>query len=406
MSQTCVIVGAGHAAAQLAPTLRHEGWDGRIIVIGDDSCIPYHRPPLSKALLAGEKTLDDIYIRPARVYEKDNIEFMLNTRVLSIDRTNRQLVLDNGELLPYDKLALTTGSRVRRIEVPGVELGGIYYLRDYRDAQRIRAGISAGGRVVIVGGGYIGLEAASVLRKKGMNVTVVEMMDRILQRVTAPQISDFFSRIHGEEGVNIICRTVVESFAGEKHVEQVICNDGKHYDADLVIVGIGILPNLELAESAGLDVSNGIVVDENCRTTDPDIVAAGDCTFHYNKIYDRWLRLESVQNAAEQSRSAAAAICGHDKPYYSLPWFWSDQFDLKLQMAGLSEGYDDVVTRGDRNSSRSFAAFYFRDNFVIAVDAVNKPPEFMLGKKLITDRIVVDKNRLADENVPMKDFLS
>ena len=405
MSRTCIIVGAGHAAASLATTLRQEGWEGRIVVIGEEGCIPYHRPPLSKAYLAGEKTLEEIYLRPVSVFEKAGIEFMINTRVEQIDRAAGQVKLNNGQALAYDKLALTTGSRARKVSLPGSDLDGVYYLRNIADADRIRARIKPGSRAVIVGGGYIGLETAAVLTQLGMKVTVVEMLDRVLQRVTAPEVSAFYTRIHTEEGVNIICGAGVEGFQGNGTVQQVVCSNGETFNTNLVIIGVGIIPNVELAESAGLATDDGIVVDEYARTSDADVFAAGDCTRHYNRIYDRRLRLESVQNATDQSRSAAATICGNDKPYDTLPWFWSDQYDLKLQIAGLSQGYSDILIRGDMNHGRSFAAFYFREDRVIAVDAVNMPPEFMIGKKIITEGVEVDKERLVDTSVHIRELV-
>jgi 3-phenylpropionate/trans-cinnamate dioxygenase ferredoxin reductase subunit len=405
MNQTCIIVGAGHAAVSLATTLRQEHWEGRIVVIGEEGYLPYHRPPLSKAYLAGAKTLEEIYLRPAAVFEKAGIEFLVNSRVEAIDRDHKRVTLNNGQSLAYDKLALTTGSRVRRIALPGVELDGVCYLRQLKDADSIRSRIEAGHRAVIVGGGYIGLETAAVLVQLGMKVMVIEMMDRILQRVTAPEVSAFYNRVHTEEGVDIVCNTGVQALQGNDCVSEVVCNNGEIYGADLVIIGVGIVPNLELAASAGLEVKDGIVVDEYTRSSDPDIVAAGDCTWHYNRLYDRWLRLESVQNATDQSRAAAATLCGQEQPYATLPWFWSDQFDLKLQIAGLSQGYTGIVIRGDKDRSRSFAAFYFKDDRVIAVDAVNMPPEFMIGKKMITEGIVVDKQQLMDASVHIREMV-
>lgn len=406
MSETCVIIGASHAAAQLAPTLRQEGWQGRIIIVGDEPYIPYHRPPLSKTFLSGEKSLEDINIRPPIIYEKAEIQFMLNTRVESIDRANKKLSLDSGETLEYNKLALTTGSRVRKVDLPGIDLEGVYYLRDVNDVEKIKAHVEAGKKAVIVGGGYIGLETAAVLRQSGMEVSVLEMMERVLQRVTAPEVSAFYDRIHSEEGVNIYCGVGVSAIEGETKVSKVICSDGSEYAADLVVVGVGIVPNVELAEAAGLEVNNGIVVDEFARTSDADIVAAGDCTMHHNALYDRDIRLESVQNATDQARVAALTLCGKEKAYAALPWFWSDQYDLKLQIAGLSQGYDEVIVRGDRENSRSFAAFYLKDGVVISVDAVNKPPEFMLGKRLINGKVKVDKTKLADNSVSMKELIA
>jgi len=405
MTQTCVVIGASHAAAAFVTGLRQDGWEGRIKVIGDEPYIPYHRPPLSKALLAGETTLEEIYIRPEEVYKKAGVEFVLNTRAEAIDPANRKVVLGKGDPVSYDKLALTVGSRVRRLDLPGHDRQGIFYLRDYNDVQQIKPCIREGKNAVIIGGGYIGLEAAAVLRKSGMNVTVLETLDRVLERVTAPEVSAFYERVHGEEGVHIHCGASAAGFEGKKSVQRVLCTDGGSYDADLVIIGVGIVPNTELAQTAGLKTDNGIVVDEYTKTSDPDIVSAGDCTCHYNAIYDRWVRLESVQNANDQGRVAASTVAGREKPYNALPWFWSDQYDLKLQIAGLSQGYDEVIIRGDRTGSRSFAAFYLRQDRVIAVDSVNRAPEFMTGKRLITGKIPVDRDKLSDPSVKVKDLI-
>ena len=406
MSENCIVVGASHAAAQLVTTLRESEWEGDILVIGDEHHAPYHRPPLSKAYLAGEKKIEDILIRPGEVYRNMDVAFRLDTHVDAIDRDNHRLVLDNGEFVPYDKLALTTGSRVRRMNnMPGITLSGIYYLRDTADVDLIRADLRPGCEVVIIGGGYIGLEAAAVLRKLGMNVTVLEMMDRVLQRVTAPQMSRFFTRVHEEEGVHILCGTGVTGFEGESRVEHVVCSDGQRLSAHIVIVGIGIVPNVELAQKAGLEVDNGIVVDGHARTADEDIYAAGDCTSHFNRHYDRRVRLECVQNATDQARVAALNLCGRETEYDALPWFWSDQYDLKLQIAGLSQGYDDVVVRGDVEQGRSCSAVYLRQGEVICVDAVNRPAEFMAGKRLIAARARPARDRLEDESAPLRDLI-
>lgn len=405
MSENFIIAGASHAASMLAPTLRQQGWQGRIIVIGAEASIPYHRPPLSKDYLAGEKTLDEILIRPAKVYEKSEVEFILNTSVESIHRDNRTVRLSTNEILPYDKLALTVGSKVRKVNLPGVDLTGVFYLRDLRDVERITSYINPGANAVIVGGGYIGLETAAVLNKKGMNVTVLEMMERVLQRVTAPVVSGFYTRIHGEEGVSIRCGVGVSGFRGNGRVAKVLCSDGSEFAADLVIIGVGILPNTALAEAAGLEVDNGIVVNGRAQTSDPDIFAAGDCTNHHNPIYDRRIRLESVQNATDQSRVAAGAACGKEVSYNAVPWFWSEQYDLMLQIAGLSQGYDEIITRGDPDNSRSFAAFYLKSGRVIAVDAINKPQEFMATKKLVALKQEIDRVKLADADVPVKELL-
>jgi 3-phenylpropionate/trans-cinnamate dioxygenase ferredoxin reductase subunit len=406
MNQTCVVIGASHAAASFVTGLRQDGWEGKIQVIGDEPYIPYHRPPLSKALLAGEKNLEDIFIRPEEVYLKADVEFLLGVKAKEIDVNNHQIVLANTKKIHYDKLALTVGSRVRKISMPGDDLLGVCYLRDYNDVLQIKSFVKQGGKAVIIGGGYIGLEAAAVLNKLGMHVTVLEMMGRVLERVTAPEISEFYTRIHTEEGVDIRCEIGATGFEGNDKVTRVLCNDGSSFDADLVIIGIGIIPNIELAQDAGLKIENGIVVDEFAKTSNPDIVSAGDCTSHYNAIYDRWIRLESVQNASDQARIAASTIAGKEKSYNALPWFWSDQYDVKLQIAGLSQGYDEIIIRGDRTVNRSFAAFYLKDGIIIAVDALNKAPEFMMGKRLIIDKVVVDKNKLADDKVNIRELAS
>jgi 3-phenylpropionate/trans-cinnamate dioxygenase ferredoxin reductase subunit len=271
---------------------------------------------------------------------------------------------------------------------------------------QIRQLATKGRKAVVIGGGYIGLETSAVLKRLGMEVTILEAASRILERVTTPEISAFYTRIHIEEGVEIHTDAVARSIEGATAVKRVVCSDGQVHEADLVIIGIGIMPATELAEAAGLKVDNGIVVDEYARTSDPDILAAGDCTSHYNPIYQRNIRLESVQNATDQATVAANTICGNLQAYDALPWFWSDQYDIELQIAGLSEGFDQAIMRGDMESSRSFAVFYLKSGQVLAVDAVSKPMEFMIGKRLITRRIRVDQAKLSDETVPMKEILN
>ncbi|MEY8247456.1 MAG: FAD-dependent oxidoreductase [Bermanella sp.] len=405
MSQTCIIIGASHAAAQLAPSLRQEGWEGKIIVLGDEAYLPYHRPPLSKDFMANDKNAEELLIRPQTAYDKFNIEFKLGVRAETINRDHKTVTLESGEVLNYDKLAICTGSRVRTVSLPGVELDGIHYLRDIADVEGIKEDVAPGKSAVIVGGGYIGLETAAALRKQGMQVTILEMAPRVLARVTAPEISEFYTRVHTDEGVIIKTGIAVAGFEGDKHVERVVCADGSQFDADLVVIGVGIVPNIELAEAAGLEIENGIVVDEYARTNDPDIVSAGDCTYHPNSIYGIRLRLESVPNASDQAKSAAASICGKDKLYSSLPWFWSDQYDLKLQIAGLSQGYDQLVVRGDKDNGRSFTAFYLKEGKLISADCVNSPQEFMVSKRLILAGKVLDPAKLADTEVAPKDLL-
>lgn len=404
MSNRCIIVGASHAAAQLAPALRLAGWQGEILIVGDESYLPYHRPPLSKAFLLGARSVEDLLIRPAEFYKKNDVAFRKG-RVAVINRDAKILTLESGETLSYAKLALCTGSRVRKLSIPGVELKGVHYLRNIQDVEGMKCDVVEGKHALIVGGGYIGLETASVLRKLGMHVTVLEMAPRILQRVAAPELSEFYARIHREEGVDIHTNVSVSSIVGDTKVNGVFCSNGAEYPADLVVIGVGILPNVELAETAGLAVENGILVDAHCMTNDSDIAAAGDCTNFYNELYGVRLRLESVPNANEQGKIAAASLCGIRKNYNSLPWFWSDQYDLKLQIAGLSQGYDQVFIRGDIAQSRSFAAFYFKQGKLIAADCVNRPQEFMLSKKLISLGGEISPDKLIDESLPVKSLL-
>lgn len=404
MPQTCIIIGASHAAAQLVFSLRQEGWQGKITVIGDEASLPYQHPPLSKTFLRGDKAANEIFIRPQAFYEKHNIDFKLDTRVESIQRASKSVILSSGEILKYDKLALCTGSRPRQITLPGSELSGVHYLRTLRDGEGIKSDMASAKEAVIVGGGYIGLETAASLTTMGIKVTVVEMASRVLARVTAPVMAEFYTRMHQEEGVVIKTEVTVSAFEGKGKIERVICTDGSHLNTDLVVIGVGIIPNIELAEVAGLDVDNGILVDEFARTNDPDIVAAGDCTNHPNALYGQHLRLESVPNALEQPKSAAASICGKEKAYNALPWFWSDQYDLKLKIAGLSQGHDQVVIRGDKNNSRSFVAFYLKSGKLIAADCVNRPREFLVCKRLIASGSAIDVARLKDENTSPEDF--
>ncbi len=401
----CIIIGASHAGGQLAVSLRQSGWEGRILAIGSEPYLPYNRPPLSKTFLSGEKHIEDLLIRPEDQYEKVGIEFLLGQEVSEINRKAKKVTLTHGEVIAYDKLALTTGASVRKLNLPGSDLRGVLYLRDISDVEQIQQFIGAGKKAVIIGGGYIGLETAAMLKKLDLDVTIFEASDRILNRVTAPDVSAFFTRVHSEEGVTIKTGVNVTGFGGEDRVSEVQCADGTVFPADLVVIGIGVIPNTALAEAAGLEVRNGINVNEHCLTNDEDIAAAGDCTNFYQPHYEREIRLESVQNAMDQAKVAAAALCGNLNQYNALPWFWSDQFDLKLQIAGLSEYFDEVVLRGNPAEGRKFSAFYFRDGRMIAVDAVNSPQEFMLGKQIISKQLEVDRNRLSDPAVAMKELM-
>ncbi|MCG8312455.1 MAG: FAD-dependent oxidoreductase [Pseudomonadales bacterium] len=404
-NQTCVIIGASHAGASLATAVRKEGWEGKIVVLGDESAMPYHRPPLSKALLNGEKQANEIDIFKATVYEKANVEFQLGVHVESLDRSAKELTLTSGDKISYDKLALCTGARVRKLPIPGAELAGVHYLRTLDDALAIKAEVKEGNKAVIVGGGYIGLETAASLRKLGMEVTVLEMMNRVLERVTAPELSDYYTQLHESHGVKIITEAQAQEIKGDGKAQQVVCNNDLTLDADMVIIGIGVIPNTELAEQAGLAVDNGVVVNELAATEDPDIVAAGDCTNHPNDLLGFNLRLESVPNATEQARTAAASICGNAKPYHSMPWFWSDQYDIKLQISGFNKGYDRVVLRGEP-SSNSFVAWYLKGSEILAADCINASKEFMQAKKIIAQKLPLTEAQLADASNDLKTLVA
>jgi 3-phenylpropionate/trans-cinnamate dioxygenase ferredoxin reductase subunit len=389
-----LIVGASHAGAQLAASLRQEGWTGEIVLIGDESALPYQRPPLSKAYLAGKCTVDELAIRNAEFYTKQRIQ-LLDATVEAIDRSAGHLSLNTGDALPYDKLALCTGARPRRLPTPGADLAGVFYLRTAADVEMIREATSPGSRAVIVGGGYIGLETAASLRALGLEVTVIEATERVLERVTAPEVSAFFDRIHREEGVNIRTGALVKALSGDGRIREVILAGGESIPADLVIVGIGVEPNTELAAAAGLVVDNGVVIDDQARTSDPAIVAAGDCASHDMARYGRRIRLESVPSAAEQAKVAAATVCGKSKKISALPWFWSDQYDLKLQIAGLNTGYDEVILSGDPTRDRDFTCFYLRAGELIAADCINRPRDFMVSKRIITQQLPIDRSELV-----------
>ena len=396
-----VIIGASHAAAQLSVSLRQEGWKGEIVMIGDEPHLPYHRPPLSKTFLSGDKSIQDLLIRPAEFYAKQQIDF-LHGPVVAIDRERKMLTLADGSQMSYAKLAICTGARVRKLEIDGGELKGVHYVRNAADITAIQEQIKSAKHAVMIGGGYIGLETAASLRKLGIQVSLLETSSRILQRVTAPELSEFYTRLHQAHGVKIYNHITVERILGTIQVEGVLCADGTMIPADFVIVGIGVQPNIELAQIAGIDVENGIVIDSYGQTNDLNIVAAGDCTSHFNSHYQRQLRLESVPNANELAKIAAATLCGKFKAYNAIPWFWSNQYDIKLQIVGLNHGYDQLVIRGDIQGGNSFAAFYFKEKKLIAADCINCPLEFMISKKIITDNIQINPLYFADDSIDLK----
>jgi len=404
VAQKVVIAGAGHAAGQVVATLRQKQFDGDIVLIGEERWLPYQRPPLSKKYLAGELPAERLHFKPPDFYEDPAVEVRLNTEISAVHCVDHNIETASGDRVDYDKLVLALGSRARPLNVEGNNLGGVHYLRTIDDVDRIRRDLVVAGDVVIVGAGYIGLEVAAVACQLGHNVTVLEMADRVMSRVVSPVVSDFYQAQHVQHGVELLLSTGLEAIVGNDKVQAVKTSDGRTLAADIVIVGIGILPNTELAATAGLDVDNGIVVDNRCQTSDADIFAVGDCTVHPNSIYGRRLRLESVHNALEQAKTAAANICGEDAAYAQVPWFWSDQYDLKLQIAGISDGYDDVVVRGDPQAG-SFSCLYLRAGRLIACDAINAPRDFVQSKALIAERMTIDPRRLGDSGTQLKDLV-
>ena len=397
-----VIIGCGQAGGQAAASLRQEKYEGPITMIGQEPYIPYQRPPLSKQYLSGEQEKEKLSLRQESFYSEKEINLKLETSVLSLDPDKRELQLENGETVTYDKLLVATGGRPRKLEVDGHTLKGIHYLRNIDDVDAIKTQMNTSQNLVIVGGGYIGLEVASVAIKRGLTVSVLEMESRILERVTTEEMSAFYHQLHTDEGVNILTSTQAKAFKGSETVESVVCGDHE-IPADLVIVGIGILPNTEMAEAAGLETNNGLVVDEHCRTSNEHIFAAGDCTNHPNPILNRRLRLESVPNAMEQGRVAASNMLGGSKSYASMPWFWSDQYEHKLQMVGFSKDSDQSIVRGDMES-KSFTVFYLKDDSIIAADSVNNPKEFMASKQLVGKKASIEA--LADTSIELKTLIN
>lgn len=406
--ESIIIVGGGQAGGACAMELRKKGYEGKVTIITDEGFIPYKRPPLSKTYLSGEAKLESLYVMQPAKLEAANIDCLTNTRVESIDREAKTVALSSGETLAYDKLVLATGSRARDLPVAGADRPNVFPLRSIVDVDAIRERCEAGKKIVIIGGGFIGLEVAAVAQKMDMQVTVLEGLDRVLARVTAPQTSDFFEKVHRDAGVDLRTGATVTALEGpEKNngeVSHVVLGNGERVEADLVVIGIGIVPNIELAEAAGLEVDNGIVVNEHTKTSDENIYAAGDCCNHPSPFFGRRLRLESVQNAMDQARVVAVNLLGEKTVYDALPWFWSDQYDLKLQMVGLSQDYDEAVVRGNPEE-RNFSVFYLQEGRLIAVDTVSRPKDFMLAKKLVAERVQPNAAQLADDSVELKSLL-
>ncbi len=404
-NKVCVIIGASHAGVNFAFALRTEGWEGDIVLIDADATLPYHRPPLSKAYLASDGGITQNLLKSADSYQKEGISLRLGVWAESINRADKKVHLNDGSAQVYDKLVLATGASPIIPPIPGIDTASnLFSLRTAEDVTNIRKAMNASEskRVIVIGGGYIGLETAASLKKLGAAVTVLEREERVLSRVTAPEISQFFTNLHTQHGVEIFADKNVVSIETENGLNTIICSDDSRFNADIIVVGAGIRVNTSLAVAAGLAVENGIKVNDKAETSDEDIYAIGDCTFHHNPHYNRFIRLESVQNAVDQAKVAAAAIAGKETTYDTIPWFWSDQYDVKLQMVGLSEGYNRILVRKEAGEDTKFSVWYFKDDELLAVDAVNSAKAYVIGTKFIREGKKVDTSKLVDPSASLK----
>ena len=405
--QHVTIIGAGHAAGQLVSSLRSGGFTGGIRLIGEEPHLPYQRPPLSKKFLAGEANIDAVTLLPREVYDKESVELLLGARVESIDRPAHKLQLADGRSFDYDALVLATGTRARQLPVPGAGLSGVHVLRGVDDSLALKAALIAGKRLVVIGGGYVGLEAAATAAKLGVHVAVIEAMPRLMARVASPELAAHMLAVHTANGVDVRLATAVKALRGSGRigVDAVVVENGDPVPADIVLVGIGAIPNVELAAAAGLAVANGIVVDEFMRTSDESILAIGDCANHLSRFTGGRLRLESVQGAVDQAVTAAKTLTGKMEPYGAVPWFWSDQYDERLQMAGVP-GPDDTTVVRRYADPRQFAIWRTRDGRLTAVEAANSSKDYMAGRRLIESGAPVSPERLADPAVGAKQLLA
>ncbi len=399
-----VVIGAGHAAGNFGHELRQQGWDGDVVIVGEQNYPPYQHPPLSKKLLAGEVPVDEIFLYGDQAYRELDIELRLGTRAVDVDTRASTVALSTGDQLDYDYLVFATGARSRKPDVPGADLKGIHYLRSIDDALCLHGDLKKGGHLVVVGGGYIGMEVAAVARQLGMAVTVLEFADRVMSRVVAAPVAQFLERLHAGHGVDVRTGVRVEGFVGSDTVQAVATSVG-NVPCDVVVVGVGVCPETSLAEGCGIHVDDGIVVDEYTRTNIESIFAMGDCTRHPSPLYGTDLRLECVQNAVDQSAATAKAIAGASVAYDTVPWFWSEQYDTLLQIAGISSGFDNIVLRGSPGDG-PFSVFYLRDGVVIAVDAINSARAFMVGKTLIRRRARLAPEAIADLGNSEKSLLA
>lgn len=399
-----VIIGAGQSAIQCINSLKKEGYAGSITMIGEEEHLPYQRPPLSKGFLEDSVNKERLYFKKLDFFTENKIQLKLGTSANKVDLENKLVFLSDDTHLSFDKLVFATGSRVRKLDFPGSNLSSIHYLRGLDDAESIKNDLERSKEVVVIGAGYIGLEVAAIAAKKNVTVSVIEMADRVMNRTVDPQISEYYLKLHQNNGVKFIFNNSLEEIKGSKKVESVLCSDGSEIKADMVIIGAGIIPNVELADQAGVFCDNGILVDEFGQTNYKNVYACGDCTSHPNKLLNKQLRLESVHNAMEQSKTVAFSALAKTLEYNQVPWFWSDQYDHKLQIVGLSGEHDNVFMRGNTKDQK-FMLFYTKDNQLIAVDAVNNPKEFLICRKLVANKVKIKSEMISDINTNLNDLI-
>lgn len=403
-SRTFVVAGAGQAGGWCARTLREQGFEGRVVLVGDEDYAPYERPPLSKEALTGEAGLESAYLWPPASWREMGVELRLGCRAEAVDPAAHTVSLSGGEILRYDRLMLATGSRPRRLDVPGADLPGIHMIRTMHDTTAIRAEVKPGETAVVIGGGWIGLEAAAALTKLGMKVVVAEVADRLCARAVTPALSDWLLDFHRGKGIDVRLNCGAARFEGDDVLERVVLDDGSVIAAPLCIVGIGILPNVELAEAAGIRVDNGIVVDDRCRTSAADVFACGEVTNHPNALLGRRVRLESWENAQNQGICGAKAMLDAAEPYNEIPWFWSDQFDANLQLVGLPDAWDEEATRGDP-AGGAFITFYLKNGAIYGAVAVNQGRDIRFARRLMQAGARVTAAELADPSVKLQALL-
>lgn len=399
-----VVIGSGQAAIQAVMSLKRNEFTGSIKVIGEEDHLPYQRPPLSKDFLLEEYKPERVSLKKKEFYEENGVDLILGKRAESIDTILKEITLSDENKIRYNQLIIATGSRVRKLNVPGSDKKGIYYLRDLDDANALKQRLKKNKKMVIVGAGYIGLEVASVAASLGVEVTVIEMANRVMNRTVDPIISSYYQKLHESHGVKIHLENGLKAFEGGDSVNAVLCSDGLMLEADLVVIGAGVLPNQEIAIEAGLECNNGIMVNEFGETSTAHVYACGDCTNHPNKGLNTRLRLESVHNAMEQSKTVANTIMGNKEPYDQVPWFWSDQYDHKLQLVGISGDHDEVVMRG-LESEQKFLLFYLKNSELIAVNAINSSKEFLICRKLVANKVKISSDVIKDQSVNLNDLL-